>query len=566
MEELIYKPTSEQVARALLNSGSYLIKDTASLLDKTQWFKWKSGILAPVYTNCRLLMGNPYATAVVIQSLMNSIKYNFPGVELIVGVEASGIQWSSTVASELELPTAFVRKKAKEYGADEGRFVGSSSKLENVTAILIDDLVASGESLEEAIEVLQKEKHIKVIGVQSIVNWNFKHMKERFERLQIPIKALVSYPQILNEAVNQGIIDSDIKNEFLNFYQNPKGYTCNFQFLINRISKPGERDLRINLFDEKSKVPIEAEKKIATSVFSSKANIHINKVIGLIIPDSNNPYFTSIAFEFVKEFERQGWHLLIANSDNSDSNPSRELEIIEHFKRLGISGLIYINGGNQTDELYSSLIANHHDLPVLSFDRPLDNRFFDYVVIDSKKGTLESIDYLFTKGHQKIAYLKGISGTLTARQRYEAYKEAMAVNRINIDEKLVFEGDYQFYSGVECAEMLIEMGKDKRPTAIICANDLMAIGLMQRLQKAGWKLPEQLSVIGFDDIPMSKWVYPALTTIAQPVETLVTKASSILLRRINAERNNIEISQQKEIITPTLVLRESVSNLMIEEK
>ena len=239
MEELIYTPTSEQVARALLNSGSYLIKDIVSLLDKTKWFKWKSGIEAPVYTNCRYLLGNPGATAVVVQSLVSSIKNNFPGVELIVGVEAAGIQWSSTVAFDMGLPTAFVRKRAKEHGVDEGRFVGSPNNLRNVTAVVVDDLVASGESLEEAIKALREEKQINVVGVQSIVNWNFNHMKERFRRLNIPIKALVSYPQILNEAMSQEIIDSEIKDELLFFYQNPRSHIFNFQFLIDRITKSG---------------------------------------------------------------------------------------------------------------------------------------------------------------------------------------------------------------------------------------------------------------------------------------------------------------------------------------
>lgn len=239
MDELIYKPTSEQVARSLLNSGSYLIKDTASLLDKSKWFKWKSGIIAPVYTNCRYLMGNPGANAVVVQSLVSSIKNNFPGVELIVGVESAGIHWSSNVALEIGLPTAFIRKQAKVHGVDDGLFVGSPDNLKNVTAVVIDDLVASGESLEAAINALKDERQINVVGVQSIVNWNFSHMQERFRRLNIPIRALVSYPQILDEAVNQDIIDSEIKDELLFFYKNPKNHIFNFQFLVEKISKTG---------------------------------------------------------------------------------------------------------------------------------------------------------------------------------------------------------------------------------------------------------------------------------------------------------------------------------------
>lgn len=239
MENLVYQPTTGQVSRALLNSGSYLIKDTESLINKTNWFKWKSGIEAPVYNNCRYLMGNPGACAVVVQSLVSSIKNSFPGTEMIIGIESAGIQWSSTVAFDIGLPTAFVRKEKKEHGVDEGRFVGAPGNMKNVTAIIVDDLVASGESIQEAIEVLKTEKQINVVGVQSIVNWNFSHMKERFRNLNIPVKALVSYPQILLEAVNQEIIDEEIMKELLFFYQNPKGHIFDFKFLIDRIKRTG---------------------------------------------------------------------------------------------------------------------------------------------------------------------------------------------------------------------------------------------------------------------------------------------------------------------------------------
>ena len=289
----------------------------------------------------------------------------------------------------------------------------------------------------------------------------------------------------------------------------------------------------------------------------------VDQVVGLIIPDADNPFFTSIAFELERVFEDQKWHLLISNSGGK---LNKELEIIERYKSLGISGLIYINSGNQSDELYSSLIANNHGLPVLSLDRPIDNRLFDYVVIDSKKGTLQCIDYLVTIGHKKIAYLKGLKGTLTAQQRSESFEEAMAANRLVVDPEHVFEGNYQIPSGVECADRLIEMPEEKRPTAIICANDLMAIGLMQRLQKAGWKLPEQLSVIGFDDIPMSAWVYPALTTISQPVKILAVKAANILLKRIKALRSNTAIEQQTCIVAPMLIPRESVAEPFSKKK
>jgi len=231
MNTLIYHPTTNQVAAALLNSGSYLIKDTPSLLNPNTWFRWKSGIVAPVYTNCRYLMGSPTETAIIVNSLISSIKVTFPEVEFIVGVESAGIHWSSIVAFNMGLPTSFVRKQVKAHGADEGRFVGASQNLKNVSAIIVDDLVASGESLEEVIGVLRDEKQMNVIGIQSIVNWNFSRMRDRFTKLNLPIKALVSYPHILEEAERQNIISGRIKEELRLFYQNPQAHVLNFDFL-----------------------------------------------------------------------------------------------------------------------------------------------------------------------------------------------------------------------------------------------------------------------------------------------------------------------------------------------
>jgi len=232
MDTLIYKPTAEQVARALLDSGSYLVKDMASILNEEGWFTWKSGIKAPVYTNCRYLMGHRGPNEVVIQSLASSIKSNFPDVNMIVGLESAGIHWSSTVASVLHLPTGFVRKAPKEYGADEGLFVGSSSIEKGTKAVIVDDLMASGGSVEKAISAL-KSKGVIVIGIQSIVNWNFSHMKERFRNLDVMVRTLVSYPHLLEEALRRDVINSQIKEELMFFYRNPKKHIFDFSFLLN---------------------------------------------------------------------------------------------------------------------------------------------------------------------------------------------------------------------------------------------------------------------------------------------------------------------------------------------
>jgi DNA-binding LacI/PurR family transcriptional regulator len=209
------------------------------------------------------------------------------------------------------------------------------------------------------------------------------------------------------------------------------------------------------------------------------------------------------------------------------------------------------------------------DIPFLVVDRPLEADPWpleagpcDFLGFDSRRGTQAAVEYLVAHGHKKIGYLRGLSSTETARERYEAFLGAMARLSLQVPDESVFEGDYRVESGQICANLLIELStRGNTPTAMVCANDLMAIGLMQRLQEHGWKLPDQLSVVGFDNISWSRWVYPALTTIAQPVEEIVRLGSSLLARRL-AEFERDPLSKSPPVyqpFNPQLIERNSVA-------
>ncbi len=176
-------------------------------------------------------------------------------------------------------------------------------------------------------------------------------------------------------------------------------------------------------------------------------------------------------------------------------------------------------------------------------------------------GTLCAVDYLVAHRHAKIGYLRGHDGAESARERYDSFREAMARNRLESQQEWVFQGDFTCASGRSCAERLIAMAPENRPTAILAANDLMAIGLMQRLQENGWSLPRQLSVIGFDDVDWAQWTFPALTTIAQPVHKLVRAAVRLLTNRSRAINGDDAARPAPEtvVIEPTLVPRASVT-------
>jgi orotate phosphoribosyltransferase len=222
---LVHVPSAEDVARALVLNGCYLINLGG---DPQSFYEWKSGIVAPCYTDCRVLMGAPGARSIVKRALAESIRATFPGADCVVGMAEAGIVWSSLTADDLGLPHAFVRKQKKPHGRPA--LVEGAPKLGG-RAVLVDDLVATGESLEAAVAALADEANITTVGVQSIVNWNFAEMRERFNRLDVPVKALVSYPDLLAAMRLYRDLPPAAGAELTRFYANPRGHTWNLTAL-----------------------------------------------------------------------------------------------------------------------------------------------------------------------------------------------------------------------------------------------------------------------------------------------------------------------------------------------
>lgn len=215
----VYEATTSQVARALLLARAYRVETSG---DRTQWRQWKSGIWAPVYLNCRDLFGHAGQRGTVVRALASSILDSYPTVTHIIGIAEAGIVWGSGAADVLGLPFAYVSKTQKEHGVP-GLVVGipDEDSAHNIQAVVVDDLVASGGSLENAIEALTVEKQIKPIGIQSIVHWDFQRAHSRFERLKVPVSSLVSYPHLLRSAVDEGLLSSEAVAVLSDFYRNP---------------------------------------------------------------------------------------------------------------------------------------------------------------------------------------------------------------------------------------------------------------------------------------------------------------------------------------------------------
>jgi orotate phosphoribosyltransferase len=209
---------AQTVADALVASGAFTVD---MRMPEEQWFRWKSGIVAPCGCNCRRLNAIPAFRRVVDDALVDATRSSFPGADYIVAVAHAGIPWAKTLAERLDLPLAYVRAEARAVGAP----LVECSPGDGTRAVIVEDVVASGNSTLQAVQAVIAETSLGIAGVQSIANWNFPEMRARLAPW--PVRAITSYPQILASAKEAGMITAAEVGQLLRFYADPRRHSWN---------------------------------------------------------------------------------------------------------------------------------------------------------------------------------------------------------------------------------------------------------------------------------------------------------------------------------------------------
>lgn len=260
-------------------------------------------------------------------------------------------------------------------------------------------------------------------------------------------------------------------------------------------------------------------------------------ILGLVVPDIRNPFFADIASEVEFAAERNGYSVLIANSRGDHD---RELRQIHSMLERSVSGMIVVAC---SDQEHTSL--QNIDTPIMSLDRRLGS--YPLATVDNTVMSAELGRHIADCGHKHVAYITGPLSTQIARDRREGFERgfrAVADTESVLD---VIEGTFSFDSGERHAKAL--MTKPDRPSAIIGANDQIAIGVLRVARDLGIDVPKEVSVAGFDDSILAPLSVPSLTTVAQPVAQMATTAVQRLLG---------EASDHTDILLPsTLVIRDS---------
>jgi orotate phosphoribosyltransferase len=207
-------------AESLVACGAFTVDFS---LPRERWFRWKSGIVAPCGCGCRRLIAFPAHRRLIDDALAGAIAGAITAADYIVGVAHGGIPWATAVADRLSLPLAYVRAQPRAAGGPRVEGLPSRDFQPRARAIVIDDVVASGGSVAQAIRAIRDETGWLVAGVQSIANWGFPEMRETLG--EWPVRALTSYPQVIDRARAAGLIDDGQAGQLRHFYLNPRDHT-----------------------------------------------------------------------------------------------------------------------------------------------------------------------------------------------------------------------------------------------------------------------------------------------------------------------------------------------------
>ncbi len=250
------------------------------------------------------------------------------------------------------------------------------------------------------------------------------------------------------------------------------------------------------------------------------------RTIGLICPDNANPFFAEIAKGVEDAGFAAGYSVILCNSD---ATPTRELTYLDLLRSKRVDGIIFIATTAETEQIRPVLNAG---IPAVLFYRDPDDRDLDVDVlkIDNEIAGYTATRYLIEQGHRSIACIQPLLTTTPSSLRVEGFLRALAEAELAPQPRLMPRGDNRLGGGAEAARKLVRSRIGF--TAVLACNDAMAIGAMRTFRDAGLDVPTDVSVVGIDDILLSSFVNPALTTVAQPKHEAGRQAVSLLIERM----------------------------------
>jgi DNA-binding LacI/PurR family transcriptional regulator len=284
---------------------------------------------------------------------------------------------------------------------------------------------------------------------------------------------------------------------------------------------------------------------LALNLLRKKTN-----TIGVIVPEITSYFFSSIISGIQDLLNPLGVNMIIGQSNESYEE---EKSIIRTFASIMVDGFL-ISPSSETKNVDHLKILTDNNIPLVIFDRDCEGLDVDKVFVDEYKGAFEAVNYLIASGCRRIAHIAGPPTLSTARHRLEGYKAALSLHGIPVRYEYIVESKgFAPEHGIDPTKQLLALPDP--PDAVFTINDGVAIGSMYVIKEAGINIPDEISVVGFDDDPHSCYFRPSLSTVWQPTYELGMLSARILMKRIRNQNDTIKIRIEK--LFPELIIRGS---------
>lgn len=305
------------------------------------------------------------------------------------------------------------------------------------------------------------------------------------------------------------------------------------------------------------RLPAETEAKVHTAIeelnyrvnhFASNIKSGKSRTIAFLMADMSNPFFLETAVTLEKCLRKAKYNLILANTDEK---VNVEKEQVDHLLDHSVDGLIIAPSSVNNSYLKNMLPPK---LPLVFFDRIPNNIQADCVLSDNVSGSKEAVEYLISLGHRRIGVISGMSGLTSTIEREAGYYEALKANGIPLDRSIMMNGDGKKNSGYQAMQQLKELTDI---TAVFITNNMMSLGALQFLRDNQVKMPDDISMVIFDDYEWSTISHPTLTSVKQDTVSLGEKVAEIILKRLSD--GELQDTVQEYRVKTQLIKRESCS-------
>ncbi|TVR25484.1 MAG: LacI family transcriptional regulator [Anaerolineaceae bacterium] len=279
--------------------------------------------------------------------------------------------------------------------------------------------------------------------------------------------------------------------------------------------------------------------RLASSLRNQKTH-----TIGVLLPNNANPFFAKILTGIETACYTSGYNFIMGNAND---DPERELSYLRVLLSKQVDGVLLISTGADDAALH---LMTERKVPLVLVDRAGTEQA-DIIHTDNRQGGQLATDYLIRLGHRRIACITGPSFLTPSSERIIGYEQTMQEAGLPVRDEWIITGDFHQESGYQAIQQLLKL--DELPTAIFACNDLMALGVLCGLHEAGLSVPDDISLIGYDDIQMASYSVPRLTTIRQPSEELGQLAVERLVERLD----NPQAPFQQDVLSVHLITRQS---------